>query len=91
VDEERVLLASCESKNQHQSIVQAKASHVVIAVKGAMAVAEVFVALQQTAVVALCVSDNILVSAISQLIDNGITIASVKCTDSLSFLFAYRL
>ena len=85
VDEESLQSAAGKGEDEHQGVVQSEATHVVVAVQGASAVAEVLVGLQQTAAGPVDVLDDILVSAIVEFIDDGVSISCIKGSDAFAF------
>jgi len=86
VDEQCVVQAACKGENEHEGVVEAEATHVVAPVKGAPAVAELFVGLQHTALCPFEVFDDILVSSVVHLVYDGVSVARVECPDALAAL-----
>ena len=84
MQQECFYLASCKGKDEHQGIVESKFSHIVVTVQCALAVAEVFIGQQQAAVGTLYVLDDVLVSAIVEFIDDGVSISSIKGSDAFA-------
>ena len=85
MQQECFYLASCKGKDEHQGIVESEFSHVVVTVQCALAVAEVFIGQQQAAVGTLYVLDDVLVSAIVEFIDDGVSISCIKGSDAFAF------
>ncbi len=83
MDEESFQSAASKGEDEHQGVVQSEAAHVVVAVQGASAVAEVLVGLQQTASGSVDVLDDVLVASVVKFINDGISVSRVKGPDSL--------
>lgn len=86
VDEESLQSAAGKGEDEHQGVVQSEATHVVVAVQGASAVAEVLVGLQQAAAGPVDVLDDILVASVVEFIHDGISVSRVESPDSLALI-----
>lgn len=86
VDEESLQSAAGKGEDEHQGVVQSEATHVVVAVQGASAVAEVLVGLQQAAAGPVDVLDDILVASVVESIHDGISVSRVESPDSLALI-----
>ena len=86
MDEKGFLEASRKGEDKHQGIVEAEAAHVVVAIQGATAVAEVLVGLQQAAAGPVDVLDDILVASVVESIHDGISVSRVESPDSLALI-----
>ena len=91
VDEESLQSAASKGEYEHQGVVQSEAAHVVIAVQGASAVAEVLVGLQQTAAGSVDVLDDVLVASVVKFIHDGISVSRVESPDSLALILGIGL
>ena len=81
VDEHGLAVTACKGEDEHQRIVQSERAHGPVTVEGTLALRELLVGDEQTAVAVPDVADGILVASVGQLIDHGVTVASVKCPD----------
>ena len=90
MDEKGFLEASRKGEDKHQGIVESEAAHVVVAIQGATAVAEVLVGQQQAAFGTVDVFDDVLIAAIVELVNDGVAVSRIKGTYPMSFLLGIR-
>ena len=82
--------ATCKGEYQHQGIVKTERPHVVGAVQGTLAFAEVFVGLKETAVGAIDVFDDVLITAIVHLVNDGVSVSCIKVPYPFTTFFRKR-
>ena len=73
--------ASPEREYQHDGIVETERPHGRGTVEGTLALAEILVGLQQAAVVAVYILDDILVTAVRKTVDERVAVARVELAD----------
>ena len=81
MDEQCLMKATCKGEYQHQGVVKTKRPHVVGAVQGTLAFAEVFVGLKEAAVGTIDVFDDVLITAIVHLVNDGVSVSCIEVSD----------
>lgn len=82
--------ATRKGERKHQSVVNAKTTHIKIAIEGTLAMVEILISDEQATVFFLDVFDNILVSSVIQKVYDGIAVAGVESFDWLALLLWTR-
>ena len=86
----RVSFAAGKGHDQHQYIVQAKASHVEITIQCTLTIAEILITDKQSTRHFINILDDILIAAVWQSVYNSISITRIKHSDTMSFFFIYN-
>ena len=78
MNEQCLMETACKCKDQHQGIVESERAHGMVTIQCTLALGEVLVRNKQAAVAVINITYDVLVTAVRQLIDHRIAIASIK-------------